>query len=93
MGSHRRYDVGAVWLVVVALIALLLAPAVAVSSDAAPSRPPAVTGLCSTDSDYLWTISTDLAGLTRYDVDYSTDFTSWTQPATLTSATAGEPRS
>lgn len=89
MRSCGRQGARAVGLTVVALSALLLAPAPVVSSDEAPSAPPSVSGLCSTDRDYLWTISTGLAGLAASGVEYSTDFSAWQQSATLSSAAPG----
>jgi inhibitor of cysteine peptidase len=54
-----------------------------VTVDAAPPAPPTVTGLCATDLDYFWTISSDLKGLATYDVEYSTSFADWNLPDTL----------
>jgi predicted secreted protein len=72
----------------VALILPLSASAQVIAVDAPASAPPTVTGLCATDLDYLWTISSDLKGLAAYDVEYSTNSTDWL-PDTLAAADAG----
>ena len=66
-----------------ALVVALFAPAVAQATDPAPTTPPSVAGLCATANDYLWTISTEEAGLAAYDVEYSTSFKDWALPAVL----------
>jgi len=66
-----------------ALVLLLPAPAMVFAVNAAPPAPPTVTGLCATDLDYFWTISSDLTGLASYDVEYSTSFAAFNLPATL----------
>jgi len=72
-----------------ALVLLLPAPAMVFAVSAAPPAPPTVTGLCATDLDYFWTISSDLTGLASYDVEYSTSFAAWTFPDTLAPQDSG----
>ena len=72
-----------------ALVLLLPAPATVVALSAAPPAPPTVTGLCATDLDYFWTISTDLKGLATYDIEYSTSFADWNIPDTLAPQDSG----
>jgi hypothetical protein len=52
-----------------ALVLLFPAPAMVLAANAAPPAPPTVTGLCATDVDYFWTISSDLTGMATYDVE------------------------
>ena len=71
-----------------ALILLFPAAAPVLAVDQAPAAPPTVTGLCATDLDYFWTISSDLKGLARYDVEYTTSLADWI-PDTLASPHSG----
>jgi predicted secreted protein len=72
-----------------ALVLLLPAPAMVLAVDPAPAAPPTVTGLCATDLDYFWTISSDLKGLATYDIEYSTSFADWNIPDTLVPQDSG----
>ncbi len=73
----------------VALVLLLPVPAQVVAVDDAPPAPVTVAGLCATDLDYVWTISSDLVGLATYDVEYSTSFADWNIPDTLAAQPSG----
>ncbi len=64
-------------------------PGPARAAEHQPTAPPAITGLCATDQDYLWTISSSSADLTSYDVEYSTSFIDWALPATLVADETG----
>jgi predicted secreted protein len=71
-----------------ALVLLFPAAAPVLAVDQAPAAPPTVTGLCATDLDYFWTISSDLKGLASYDVEYTTSLADWI-PDTLASPDSG----
>jgi predicted secreted protein len=47
-----------------------------------PPDPPTVTGLCATDNDYLWTISSTAAAPSSLDIEYRASFADWL-PAVL----------
>ena len=73
----------------VALALLLPAPALGSAVAEIPPVPPLVRGLCATDLDYFWTISTDLKSLATYDIEYSTSFADWSIPDTLAPQDSG----